>query len=136
METKRKLFFIFLIMLSTNLLGNNTNEDFISFLVKFSFDKDLQIARINFPLNKLSYSDNLEKTIPEKIERKYWTHIQLIDAKQNYITDIKNDFNKEEKDTDERIFSFIGVETGISLKYFFKRDKGLWYLVKVEDFST
>lgn len=39
-------------------------------------------------------------------------------------------------DSNERVFEWRGIGNGIENYYYFKRIKGLWYLVKVENFSN
>jgi hypothetical protein len=46
------------------------------------------------------------------------------------VPQIYDNFNGELRDTDERLFHWKGVETGVNVKYFFKREGGKWYLVR------
>ncbi len=42
---------------------------------------------------------------------------------------------REMKDSDERVFEWRGIGNVIENYYYFKRIKGIWYLIKEEDFS-
>jgi Domain of unknown function (DUF4348) len=116
--------------------NDTTNEIYFMFLKDFSLSPEFQKSRIKFPLQdcylKDDHSDTCEYIMSEK-----WIHVVLIDTARIpiVVNVIYNNFNKELSDTDERVYSFIGVENDISNSYYFKRIDGLWYLVKREDFS-
>lgn len=117
-------------------LGGETKEDFLPFLMKFSRDKQFQVNRITFPLTKCTYRDDLSDTTTITLPRTNWEPLCLLGPQDDHITDIGYTFGNRESDSDERVFSIIGLETGINVKYFFKRVEGLWYLTKIEDYST
>ncbi|NIP27409.1 MAG: DUF4348 domain-containing protein [Phycisphaerae bacterium] len=111
-------------------------ENFHHFLVRFSFDETFQRSRIKFPLEKSELSDDYKKTVTVKVDSADWKPVSVIHKEQLYITDIRFSFEEQEEDSDERIFAYIGIENGIDIRYYFKRHKGLWWLVKIADFST
>lgn len=133
---KTRFFISIFLIISCNLSSNEISEDFLSFLIKFSFDENFQKERIEFPLSKFVESQNSTAYITKMIDEKEWEHITLIEGSQNYVTDIMYNFGSDDVESDERVFKFIGIETGIDLKYFFKRIDGNWYLIKITDFST
>ena len=47
------------------------------------------------------------------------------------ITDISNGLKVNDK-SNERVFSWIKTQSGISKNYYFKRDKDQWFLLKIE----
>jgi hypothetical protein len=47
-----------------------------------------------------------------------------------------DNFEKKLDDSGERVLSISGIENGVSVSYFFEINQGLWYLIKIEDFST
>lgn len=127
---------IILILLGCNNQVENQNEDFVDFIIKFSFDESFQIERIMFPLKKYALDNTLNSEVKTKLQKTNWTHIQLINNKQTYITDIQSKCDLEEIYENEQIFALLGIETGIDVKYFFKNINGKWFLVKIEDYST
>lgn len=127
---------IILILLGCNNQVENQNEDFVDFIIKFSFDESFQIERIMFPLKKYALDNTLNSEVKTKLQKTNWTHIQLINNKQTYITDIQSKCDLEEIYENERIFALLGIETGIDVKYFFKNINGKWFLVRIEDYST
>ena len=115
---------------------DTTKEIFFMFLKDFSLSPDFQKSRIKFPLLDCYLKDDHADTC-EYINSEKWIHVVLIDTARNptIVNVIYNNFNKDLSDTDERVYSFIGVENDINNSYYFKRIEGLWYLVKREDFS-
>jgi hypothetical protein len=130
--------FLFLIIQLVALCdGANakSDEEFLKFLTKFSSDKEFQIQRIKFPITKNSYTKDLKDTVI-KIESSRWQFVSLIQPKTESITDIGYSFKDDNIASNQRVFSYIGIETGVNVKYFFKRINRQWYLVKIEDYST
>ena len=128
-------------MISTLLLWTTTNcsspekEDFESFFYKFSTNTEFQLERIMFPLEYRTWKNpgNPASEIEvREIDRAEWKH-EYIFMNEGYLPQLYDNFDGELQDTDERLFRWIGVETGIDVKYFFKRIEGEWHLVKKED---
>lgn len=127
---------ILCLIMILNTGGKKIDEDFYSFLIKFSYDEEFQIERINFPLTKTELSDDLDKRVTKEVEVKEWKHISLIPKGQSYFTDIQHSFKHENSTSNEKIFLFVGIENGIDIRYYFKRYNGLWYLIELKDLST
>lgn len=121
-------------------------EDFNKFFYKFSTIPAFQLERIHFPIS-MTYLDypppkdgvpafDLEE-MEKKITQTDWKHKYFFyNREPRYRAQIFDNFDRRLRDTDERVFSWLGVENGIQVLYFFKRISGKWYLVKVEDHST
>jgi hypothetical protein len=113
--------------------GNRTgNEDFDHFILKFISDSLYQLDRVKFPLKSQQWdSDAVDST---RIEKEEWKNIRLFWGDQ-YRPQIYDNFKREMRDTDERLFCWEGIENGINVEYRFSRIKGLWYLMEFNDFS-
>jgi len=109
------------------------NEDFFIFLRDFSFRKKFQKERIKFPLQDCYLSED-NNIICNYIKSEKWIYVTLLDT-TNTISLVYDNFKKEFRDTDERVYAIQGIENDISNYYYFKRINGNWYLIKREDFS-
>ena len=113
----------------------NDNEDFFIFLEDFSLSPEFQKTRIKFPLQDCYLTEEFNDTC-EYIQMNKWVYLKLVEfTKSNSINVIYDNFKKEFRDTDERVYAIQGIENDISNFYYFKRIEGLWYLIKREDFS-
>jgi hypothetical protein len=113
--------------------GNKENFD--SFLLKFSTDSIFQVSRIKFPLEFKTLDYDTFKELKKTINKKDW-RMDNIFMNEEKVSQIYDNFSLNIKDTDERVFRWVGVENGINVLYFFKRIEGKWYLIKFEDTST
>lgn len=112
-------------------------EDFFVFFQDFCLIKEYQLNRIKFPLKESYLSEDLNEILSKEIKREDWKYIKLKNFENNTIEYYFDDFNKLEiPDTDEKVYSIIGIENGISINYYFKRINGIWFLIKIEDQST
>ena len=120
---------------TTKINNQNKNEEFESFLYKFSSDSVFQINRIKFPLEYVTLNYDTYEEIKTTIDKKNWRmdYLFMNEEKRSQIYD---NFSLSFKDTDERVFCWHKVENGINVMYFFKRIEGKWYLIKFEDTST
>ncbi|NLI87737.1 MAG: DUF4348 domain-containing protein [Bacteroidales bacterium] len=127
---------IVLIMISIcTSFSQRTNEDFNIFFFKFSVDSVFQIERIKFPLEFKTWEDPEEiggDIVTIQIKKEDWKHDYFF-MTENYRPQIFDNFEGELRDTDERLFQWIGIETGVNVKYFFKRIEGKWFLIKKEN---
>jgi Domain of unknown function (DUF4348) len=115
--------------------GQETKEDFDSFFFQFATEKEFQRERIKFPLEYVTWENEEDaggKIITTKITKDEWKHDYFY-MNENYRPQIFDNFEGTLRDTDERLFQWIGTETGVDVKYYFKRIDGKWYLVKKED---
>jgi len=117
------------------LHNKDTREDFAGFLVRFSVDSTYQKSRVSFPLEFNSFDRNDKKKRSTILEVEF-VRLKVLEPASSFFTDISYDFNEIPKDTNERILSFIGIETGVNVKLYFRRFKGLWFLIRIDDFST
>lgn len=107
-------------------------EKFDDFIYKFISDSLFQLGRIKFPLKSQQWdSDQVDST---RIEKNNWKTVRLFWGDE-YRPQIYDNFKREMRDTDERLFCWEGIENGINIEYRFSRIKGLWYLTEFNDFS-
>jgi hypothetical protein len=129
---KKIIFILTLIFISSNSTFCKADkiEDFDNFLIEFKKNKSFQVSRIKFPL-LLEYLDNSDYKVKKFEYNSFnWKHDDL-NIKSDVHTTIDNGEEKYVK-----ILSFMGVENGINLKYFFKAFGINWYLIKIESMST
>jgi hypothetical protein len=110
-----------------------TKEKFDDFVYRFIADSLFQLERIKFPL-KSSIQTDLDEVDTTAIEKKDWKIVRLLGRKE-YRPQIYDNFKRELRDTDERLFCWEGIENGIYVEYKFQRVGGLWYLTEYNDFS-
>jgi hypothetical protein len=109
-----------------------SKEDFDDFLYKFISDSLYQLERVQFPLKSQQWdSDAVDSA---RIERSHWKTVRLFWGEQ-YRAQLYDNFKRELRDTDQRVFCWEGIENGINVEYKFRRIKGLWYLTEFNDFS-
>jgi len=126
---------LFLFNTSCKAQKKEVFEDFIS---RFANDTTFQLERINFPL-KYDYleEENFEEVSQQIKKADYKTsrlYYDLIECSEAY-TIFYDNFDLELRDSDERVFRWKGF-TGMDERYYFKRIDGIWFLVKIESFST
>jgi hypothetical protein len=108
------------------IVENNSQPDstFNDFILQFGFNPDFQKLRIKFPLEFVNLG------IKSVITEHSWVNDRLyVDLEA--ITDISNGLKVNDK-SNERVFSWIKTQSGISKNYYFKRDKDQWFLLKIE----
>ena len=115
------------------VINDKSKENFDSFLYKFISDSIFQLERIKFPLNS-SIQTDLDEVDTKLIEKKNWK-IERLFGREEYRPQIYDNFNRELRDTDERLFCWEGIENGIYVEYKFQRLGGLWYLTEYNDYS-
>jgi len=98
-------------------------ENFNVFLSDFSKDSSFQLSRVAFPFNDC-YVEPTGDSLCETIDKSKWIHFELIE--EGEVKTVDN--IKTGSDSNERIFSIEGIENGTGSYYYFKRDKGKWYL--------
>ena len=105
-------------------------ESFDSFFDKFSSDSAYQQNRIIYPLHILinGYIYD-EKDSIALIKRGEWKYIDFHDTK-NYVLSIQN------KTENYAEVLLRGNDTGVYLKYTFKREEEFWFLYDLEDSSN
>ncbi|MPL94428.1 hypothetical protein SDC9_40581 [bioreactor metagenome] len=98
--------------------------DFNDFILHFGFNPDFQKSRIKFPLK---YVDLKTESL---IKEDAWINDHLYSGLEA-ITDISNG-RKVNKESNERVFSWIKTESKISKNYYFKMENEQWFLLKIE----
>jgi hypothetical protein len=117
------------------LFGQETKEDFDAFFFQFATEKDFQLKRIIFPLQYVIWANEGEaggRVLTKKVTKEEWKHNYFY-MNENYRPQIFDNFEGTLQDTDERLFRWIGIETGIDVRYYFKRIDGKWFLIKKEN---
>lgn len=108
-------------------------KNFDNFIYKFISDSLFQLDRITFPLKSSVQTDSGEED-STLIERKDWKTVRLF-GQEEYRPQIYDNFKRELRDTDERLFCWEGIDNGIYVEYKFQRLGGLWYLTEYNDYS-
>ena len=110
----------------------DSRESFDSFIHKFIADSVFQLERIQFPLKTLA---NVETgSDAGLIKKQDWKIVRLF-GNHGYRSQIYDNFKKEMRDTNERLFCWEGVENGVYVEYRFIRVNGRWFLTEYNDFS-
>ena len=118
--------------------GNSQEkESFFVFFADFCRDSAFQVMRVKFPLVNVYLGADLDSVITEAIDREDWKYVRIKNFTSNTFEYYFTSFDhKQLPDTDEMVYSIVGVENGIQVNYYFKRETGKWFLVKMEDLST
>jgi hypothetical protein len=122
-------------ILTSPSFGQEKKENFDTFFFQFATEKEFQLERIKFPLEFVTWENEDEsggKILTKKIAYGEWQHDYFY-MKENFRPQIFDNFEGTLKDTDERLFQWIGTETGVDVKYYFKRIDGKWFLIKKEN---
>ncbi len=128
------LFFLLIIVQNSLLCAQDYDNNFDTFLFKFATDKDFQLERIKFPLVFRTWENPEEiggKIITKSVDKEHWEHDYLF-ANDNYRPQIYDNFEGKLRETNERLFQWIGIETGVNVKYYFKKLDSKWFLIKKE----
>jgi hypothetical protein len=130
-----KVLTLFICLLSSiSMYGQTENENFNGFMFRFGSDPAFQLERIIFPLEYVTWEDSLEiggEMVTHRVTKNKWDHDYLY-MNESYRGQVYDNFDGELRNTDERLFQWIGVETGVNVKFYFRRIKGKWFLVKKE----
>lgn len=105
-------------------------EEFDDFFRRFDQDSAFQLSRIRFPLPWFSQADDSTS----HIGRRKWEFVSLMDGRET-TTQLFDSFGMKLRDSDERVFAITGTGSDIRQNYYFRRLRGKWYLVRVEDLS-
>jgi hypothetical protein len=115
-------------------LCQSAKEDFNTFYQKFFGDSIYQNSRILFPLTWHQESPIVE-TKDSVIEKSKWVYSDFGFYKNHFNVRVYDNFQKKFRPTDKMLVSFEGVECGINYNFYFKRIKGKWFLIKINDYS-
>ncbi len=101
-------------------------EYFTDFLNLFSDDSVFQLTRIIFPFEDCSVESTGDSLCIE-VKEVDWHHIALVE--DGVISSIDNEFILPDHNKgDYKVFSINNIENGTGSFYYFKREKGKWYL--------
>jgi hypothetical protein len=121
--------------------NHNTSSDvenFESFFYSFSINENFQKDRIFFPFVELEY--NGEDYDTTYVSYNKWKHDSFYydgEICREVIPVIYNNFERIIDDSsNERVFAWRGIESGIKFFYFFKRIDNKWFLIKTENSSN
>jgi len=129
----------------TKIAIGSQKENFNAFFYKFSMDKEFQLKRVKFPIRHLSLdyppSNNGTPALDLELVRKTiskdkWEHLSFYyNTGKEHRPQLFDNFEKILRDTDQRVFSWLGIENGIKVYFYFQRIRGKWFLIKIEDLS-
>lgn len=101
------------------------NEDFNSFCLKFSKDRQFQTERILFPLPIFTENEQGESVV-KKITRKSWKHTDFVGLKK---MNKKSSIDIEINSRANAKLTYSMEDTGVSVIHFFIKKDGKWYLL-------
>lgn len=130
---------LILVLLLSGLCGAaDDKEDFDAFFYVFCTDTAAQKQRVKFPLRKTTLLDSgHEKYDTTVFSAKNWKHQSFfVDYGLAYHSQIYDNFDLELRDSDERVFAWHGVESGVQVYYYFKRISGKWFLIDWKNLSA
>lgn len=116
----------------STLLNENSDYEFLTFLLEFSKDSIFQKQHIRFPV--LSYyadSDNDYDTAVDTLNKSKWKFIDLEDEIGTLLV-----HDNPMIESKHRTFMIRGIETGIYVNFYFQLVNEEWELIKLEDLST
>ncbi len=134
---------LFLIGCSSRPKINQTIE-FRHFLWTFFNNEEFQKGHVVFPLEFVYYEYD-EKEYDFVLAKKYiskgnwkpYSGPEYYRCETSCLDLVMYDnFERQHKNSNERVLSFEGVHNGIFSSLYFKRIRGEWYLVKHEDFDN
>jgi len=109
------------------------NEKFDSFFWRFMTDSSFQSSRIKFPLEYITWKDEIDGEIDSnKIKKSEWEYDSFYINRASERTQIYDNFNLNLRPTNERVLHSYGVETGGDAKYYFTGFDGKWHLIRKE----
>ncbi len=107
-------------------------EEFDVFLYRFATQPSFQKNRAKFPVEVIRWKDpqSIGYSVGvDNVPSEQWTH-EPIFANQALLSQVFNNHSGSIDETDERLFQWIGIENGVSIKYFFNLIDNKWYLTR------
>jgi hypothetical protein len=128
----KKIIVLTLILFNNQVYGQgNKKENFDKFFEEFSFNDGFQKNRIKFPLLTLQFNDDKGALDTLYVKANDWKYNSFyFRTEWQARGQIYDSFRHELKDTDERVFEWIGIGNDVDDLYFFKRIDDKWYLIK------
>lgn len=118
---------------------NAQQEDFETFYKRFISDQEFQLTRVKFPspVMILNLETAGEDTMYVSKDEWEFSNYEIGEPHKIIIYDNFDRKNSgKNKNTGERVVSFVGTNNGINYHIYFKLIKGKWYLVKTIDLSA
>ena len=107
------------------------NEDFNNFFWSFMTDSTFQLKRIKFPLEYITWKDNLGREIDNlEIKKDDYNYNSFYVNFVSERTQVYDNYELKLKPTNEKLMHWFGIETGGNSKYYFKGINKKWYLIK------
>lgn len=124
-------------MLFAEICFSQENEKFdTDFILTFFSDKDFQHERLNDTVTFLKFNMDDFKIDTFSILKHKWTFDSIYLFGKVY-TEVYDKFDRKYYcQSNERVFEIKEYGTGFMIYYYFKRERGLWYLIRKEDFSN
>jgi len=111
--------------------------DFKDFFNNFSSDPTFQEERIKYPLPYFYYEEYADTMSINQIDMGGWQFVNFAgdSLAKNKKTDAYTiDLDRPDSTTVD--YTRRGVDNGIFVTYFFRKEAGRWYLIKIEDRSN
>lgn len=118
---------------------NAQQEDFETFYKRFISDPEFQLTRVKFPspVMILNLETAGEDTMYVSKDEWEFSNYEIGEPHKIIIYDNFDRKNSgKNKNTGERVVSFVGTNNGINYHIYFKLINGKWYLVKTIDLSA
>lgn len=118
---------------------NAQQEDFETFYKRFISDPEFQLTRVKFPspVMILNLETAGEDTMYVSKDEWEFSNYEIGEPHKIIIYDNFDRKNSgKNKNTGERVVSFVGTNNGINYHIYFKLMNGKWYLVKTIDLSA
>jgi len=117
------------------------DQSFDQFLVSFGADDEFQRSRIVFPLDYTYYGRSEDmitlKPVQEKLTSMDWIHHEFApDSIAGHLPENPYQWNVSKLTNDDAEVFKGGLDTGMSITFYFKKIDGKWFLVKVVNKST
>ena len=109
------------------------SEKFDDFIIQFCTDSSFQISRIKFPLLYITWDYDIDKEMATHITKENYKFDRLFCYSDAYSVFYDN-FDCKFRDTGEMVFRWRGF-TDMDSRYYFKRIKGKWILIKILDYD-
>jgi len=132
----KKITFAIFMLVSEICFSQQCEKFDTDYLLFFFANKDFQSKRLKDTVTLIKFNIDDDKMDTFFILKSNWTYdsINLVAIEYDENFDVF-DINKNYKTT-EKVFKIKQYRTGFMINYYFKREYGLWYLVKKEDFSN
>ena len=117
------------------LLIRAQQESFGKFIIQFCSDSSFQVSRIKFPLLYLTWDYDTDKEVPKHITKEDYRFDNLFYREDmDAYTVFYDNFDCKFRDTGKMVFRWRGF-TDMDRRYYFKRIRDKWFLIKILDYD-